>query len=154
METKIVTSINQSKKLIELGLSADTADMYYDVIDDSFKLYDDNAKLYVNDGLNPDVDWKNVFSYDKILPAWSLSALLDILPFPQLSKDKLGSGKVGWMVSVYPDNCRYDSCWHDNPIDAAFEMMKYVLENKNPKSEEEQIKELAELKNELLNGIK
>lgn len=55
------------------------------------------------------------------IPSWSLAALLDLLPFPQLSKDKLGSGKVGWMVSVYPDNCRYDSCWNDNPIDACYE---------------------------------
>lgn len=134
METKIATNENQSKKLIELGLSADTADMHY---------WEAEGKEYLYVGKCSDI---------RSTPAWSLSALLDVLPFPQLSKDKLGSGKVGWMVSVYPDNCRYDSRWHDNPIDAAFEMMKYVLENKNPKSEEEQIKELAELKNELLNS--
>lgn len=56
-------------------------------------------------------------------PCWSLAALLDVLPFPQLSKDNLGSGKIGWMVSVFPDNCRYDSCWHNEPIDACVEMI-------------------------------
>ena len=60
---------------------------------------------------------------NNIFPCWSLTTLLNILPYPQLSKDKLGSGKVGWMVSIYPDNCRYDSCWHDNPIDACYEMI-------------------------------
>ena len=60
---------------------------------------------------------------DDDIPCWSLSALLDILPYPQLSKDKLGSGKVGWMVTAYPNDCRYDSCWHDNPIDACVEMI-------------------------------
>lgn len=57
------------------------------------------------------------------IPCWSLASLLNVLPFPNLSKDKLGSGKIGWMVSAYPDNCRYDSCWHDNPIDTCYEMI-------------------------------
>ena len=63
-------------------------------------------------------------------PCWSLAALLDVLPFPQLSKDNLGSGKIGWMVSAYPDNCRYDSCWHDNPVDACVEMIVKLNEQK------------------------
>ena len=70
-----------------------------------------------------------VVETNKYWPCWSLAALLDVLPFPQLSKDKLGSGKVGWMVSVYPDNCRYDSCWHDNPIDACVDMICWLHEN-------------------------
>jgi hypothetical protein len=61
---------------------------------------------------------------------WSLAALLDVLSYPQLSKDKLGSGKVGWMVSVYPNDCRYDSCWHDNPIDACVAMIESLHELK------------------------
>ena len=137
---QIATTIEQSKKLIELGLDVNTADMWY-------------VKDYLI-AKNQELDKPSDNEIKDVFPAWSLSALLDILPFPQLSKDKLGSGKVGWMVSVYPDNCRYDSCWHNNPIDAAFEMMVYVLENKNPKSKEEQIKELADLKRELLNSIK
>ena len=64
------------------------------------------------------------------VPCWSLVALLDVLPFPNLSKDNLGSGKVGWMVSVFPDNCRYDSCWHDNPIDTCYEMIVKLHEQK------------------------
>ena len=89
-------------------------------------------------GGSGEVDGTNIHYYPKgesfgapeIIYAWSLAALLDVLPFPQLSKDKLGSGKVGWMVSVYPDNCRYDSCWHDNPIDACVDMICWLHENK------------------------
>lgn len=112
----IATTIEQSKKLIELGLSADTADMW--IVQENLV-----AK-------SADFDKPDDCEAENVSPAWSLSALLDILPFPQLSKDKLGSGKVRWMASVYPDNCRYDSCWHDYPIDAAFEMVCYLLENK------------------------
>ena len=64
------------------------------------------------------------------LPCWSLTALLNILPYPQLSKDKLGGGKEGWMVSVYPDNCRHDSSWHDNQVDACYEMIIKLIELK------------------------
>ena len=65
--------------------------------------------------------------YEQI-PCWSLTSLLEILDYPQLSKDKLGSGKVGWMVSVYPNDCRYDSCWHDNPVDACVAMIEKLHE--------------------------
>ena len=106
---KIGTDINQSKKLIELGLDINTADMFW--------LITDKPRIHI---LMEDL--KNYSRWD-CMPAWSLSALLVVLPYPQLSKDKLGSGKEGWMVSVYPDNCRYDSCWHDNPIDACIEMI-------------------------------
>ena len=105
---KICTSIEQSKKLIELGIDVNTADMYYDVNN-----YGIQSK--------PEVTVGKVWSKD--IPCWSLAALLELLDYPQLSKDKLGSGRVGWMVSVYPDNCRYDSCWHDNPVDACYEMI-------------------------------
>ena len=106
---KSYTDIEQSKKLAEI-LPPESADMFLAM----------NGILpvmskYIDDGL--------VTADETAIPCWSLVALLDILPFPQLSKDKLGNGKVGWIVSVYPYDCRYDSCWHDNPIDACFEMI-------------------------------
>ena len=101
---KAYTDISQSKKLAEI-LPLESADMWFA-----------NGLIVVKTSKEPN-DIKGVF------PCWSLTALLDVLPFPQLSKDKLGSGKEGWMVSVYPDNCRYDSCWHDNPVDACYEMI-------------------------------
>lgn len=110
METiKSYTDLEQSKKLAEI-LPLESADMYYWCADHY-----------------PKEDWiievgKPDDNYECIC-AWSLAALLNILDYPQLSKDKLGSGKAGWMVSVYPDNCRQDSCWHDNPVDTAYEMI-------------------------------
>lgn len=102
---KTYTDIEQSKILSEF-LSHKSADMYYWCGED----------LRIGGHKAMDID------YD--IPCWSLAALLDILPYPQLSKDNLGNGKYyGWMVSVYPDNCRYDSCWHDNSIDACYEMV-------------------------------
>jgi len=121
---KSFTDIPQSKKLAEI-LSPESADMYYpwyieddgDTIESGHRITTPNIGNFTTHKINK-----------MILPCWSLAALLNVLPFPQLSKDKLGSGKVGWMVSVYPMNCRYDSCWHDEPIDACMDMIKKLHE--------------------------
>jgi hypothetical protein len=121
---KAYTDIEQSKKLAEI-LPHESADMHYNNVSikginyvDEYRAehmdYNKAQKVLSKYLVNP------MFS---IIPCWSLAALLNILPYPQLSKDKLGSGKEGWMVSAYPDNCRYDSCWHDNPVDACVEIV-------------------------------
>ena len=107
---KAYTDIEQSKKLAEI-LPLESADGWWTALNWQETEYYVEVK---QDGINKP---------KKCIPCWSLTALLDVLPFPQLSKDKLGSGKIGWMVSVYPNDCRYDSCWHDNPIDACYEMI-------------------------------
>ena len=104
---KAFTDISQSKKLAEF-LPIESADMCWTPFDEKWDAY--------LGAPNPD-------AIKKEIPCWSLASLLDILDYPQLSKNKLGSDKTGWMVSVYPDNCRYDSCWHNNPIDACYEMI-------------------------------
>lgn len=110
---KSYTDLDQSKKLAEI-LPLESADAHY--------WCKDSEDLRLGGG----------FSIDKDLdiPAWSVTALLELLDYPQLSKDKLGGGKVGWMVSVYPNDCRYDSYWHDNPIDACVEMILKLHELK------------------------
>ena len=109
---KSYTDLEQSKKLAEI-LPLESADMWFA-----------NGIIVARGSVNKPDDMKGV------IPCWSLAALLDVLLYPQLSKDKLGSGKEGWMVSVYPDNCRYDSCWHDNTVDACYEMILKLHELK------------------------
>ena len=121
------TDLPQSKKLAEF-LPIESADHHYvrkvcdfmgNAIDEewSFPKYGNINSKYAKYVV------QNFTRYEKV-PCWSLAALLDVIPFPQLSKDKLGCGMVGWMVSIYPNDCRYDSCWHDNPIDACVEMIE------------------------------
>ena len=134
---KSYTDIEQSKKLAEF-LPHETADLWY------AERYEGHVELNCAGGkyvvaeephyypslTKPSEDnWSQDVIKD--IPCWSLAALLDLLPYPQLSKDNLGNGKYyGWMVSVYPDNCRYDSCWHDNAIDACYEMIIKLNEQK------------------------
>ena len=113
------TTIEQSKKLAEI-LPLESADMLFQLGEDK---YADSIRVPLTKE-----HWEQMMP--DIKPCWSLAALLNILDYPQLSKDKLGSGKTGWMVSVYPDDCRYDSCWHDNPIDACYELILKLNELK------------------------
>ena len=114
---KAYTDLEQSRKLAEI-LPLESADMYY-FLDPTLA-----GNIYHLVVQRVDVGIKNLPQYNEgDIPCWSLSALLDVLPYPQLSKDKLGGEKVGWMVSVYPNDCRYDSSWHDNAIDACCKMI-------------------------------
>ena len=76
METRIATSIEQSKKLIELGIDVNTADMDYIPFANDPKNYDCVINL-----------WNNEHE-DGWIPAWSLSALLSALPFDLIVDNK------------------------------------------------------------------
>ena len=111
---KSYTDIEQSFKLKGI-LPLESADMYYD-------------RYGTPNFIDNIVTYKSIKTdkYQHLIPCWSLTALLNIFPYPQLSKDKLGSGKERWMVSAYPDNCKFDSYWHENPIDACIEMIIHL----------------------------
>ena len=121
------TSIEQSKKLLELGLSPDSADMCYGYI----ALYNYSDRSY--DGGYDEVPYPKDFmklnsnfsedEYDGTLPCWSLAALLDILP-------------KGTNISTpRPLNALSYCCWNqyneiyaDNPVDACYEMIMHLHE--------------------------
>ena len=123
MNTKICTSIEQSKELLSLGLDPSTADMYYGPI-----------------GGNPIrfAVIPNVGKYGKWdMPAWSFTALLELMP-PYLFELERGIdlniyrniNSNGWHVSYMPNNVidmqkdNFKQITNGNsPIDAAFEMV-------------------------------
>lgn len=133
---KNFTYIEQSKQLAKF-LPLESADMYYQYVLPKSDKIKHNPEIG-----NPieALEWYNkgytAFGKEPItldeycVPCWSLDALLEILPEPQLSGDKLDSGKIGWMVSAYPNCCRCDSFWHDNPVDACYEMIELLHQQK------------------------
>jgi hypothetical protein len=102
---KSVTDLAQSKKLIELGIDVDTADMWYLPKGDSYELVTTPSPTR------------------GILPAWSLTALLGVLPegiienyyAPNLQKE---NGK--YSIAYGNDELL---CIADNPVDACYEMI-------------------------------
>lgn len=127
---KICTSIEQSQKLIELGIDINTADMYLD--------YDYNIQgeyKYYSKVMDEQFD-------DVCIPAWSISALLEFIP-PYLGEFKDGidfgfsksmNGK--WYSAHYiqfNDNGLITfnkTVTGDTAIDAIFEMIVWLKENK------------------------
>lgn len=117
---KICTSIEQSQKLIELGIDVNTADMMWD----DWSLIDEGWKLNV--GYYPEIE-KDYGR--KCYPAWSLAALLEVLPTiddgnrnPVVCKDiRLNKWHVVYHgTAVEPT---IDSGVYDSLIDACVEMI-------------------------------
>lgn len=80
MNTNIATDLSQSQRLLRCGVSDDTADMA--------RYEDDEVPMMP-------WDW-TTGSYGGTYPAWSLSALLGLLPF------KIHSGKYEYWLDIAP----------------------------------------------------
>ena len=144
--TKICTTIEQCKKLLDLGIDINTADLTvtnYPLKDGS--RFDFICCKLPNDTFPSITDGKS----EKI-PAWSLSALLDLMPanlplYPEATEEGVKEGKYrssdliasteGYLRKRYDGlyQYRYDRIKtvgdYDNPIDAAFEMVVWLKEN-------------------------
>lgn len=121
--SNIATNIEQSKHLLELGLDRKSADMFYP-IGMSFPEVCDNG-----DNMQADN------------PAWSLSALLRVMPkdtnetyhlFSSMMSDQLGSWVCDrskyYMDADGHNKNDYECFKSNNPVTAAYEMVCWLLE--------------------------
>ena len=132
INNSVCTSYEQSKSLLELGLDPNTADMKYDPrwdIPVIISEYDYDNRL----NYNPEHEITDI-------PAWSLSALLNVLPkyYSKENHQFCQSYKYDWIDGfyhfIYYD---YQHGGRDNTIsksknilDAAYEMVVYFLKKK------------------------
>ncbi len=115
MKTKICTSLEQSKKLMELGIDINTADMHYStwtILNEGEYILSPNQGETIEE-LQEDYG-------NQVIPAWSLSALLRLMPNFNMFKRTI--------------ECRIETTNHlidkaCDPIDAAFEMVVWLKEN-------------------------
>lgn len=152
------TTIEQSQKLIELGIGVDTADMRYGYIapyEFSDRMYDGgyDEVPYPKDFLKKNPNFSEN-EYDGELPAWSLSALMNMLPSEFYGETIYGvtiTYKVDFRKYKFTDdvdlyqiaygNYKFyedgNSSWKDmintgekeNLIDAVFQMIIWLKEN-------------------------
>lgn len=124
--TKICTSIEQSKKLIELGIDIKTADMDYIQFANAPKEYDCVANMWNNEH---EEDW---------IPAWSLSALLDVLKSEidgeegetyQLNIEKDGTWWNVWYKEKYDEANPIEIESTEDLVDACVKMIIKLKEN-------------------------
>lgn len=116
---KNCTDIEQSKKLIELGIDINTADMMWD----DWSLIDEGWKLSV--GYYPEIE-KDYGR--KCYPAWSLAALLDILKNRAYSIDEDANVSLSsyknvewWDLSI--SNLGLEAVTKSDLVDACVEMI-------------------------------
>lgn len=127
MKTNIATSCSQSKRLLRCGVSADTADMFYT-----------NYPNKPNDGM-PYIG--SIGIRKDLIPAWSLSALLGLLPKGVFDKDS--NGFYFSLAKEFPLSEEYGAvyipCWDkgdaivrkrdNNPIEACVQLIEWLTEN-------------------------
>lgn len=124
---KYYTTIEQSKKLLELGLSPESADWHYH--------YDfDFDELETCPTFSEEDDHYVLFPQD--IPCWSVGALIHILP------DRIMHNNLNCECFMSPNGVSYSSCfkgeeafniaWSNNPyfIDALFNCVCWLLENR------------------------
>lgn len=109
MKNKICTSQEQSQKLIELGIDVNTADMFWDTL---------FAK-------KPEAQVDNHHLIDEYddehrVPAWSLTALLEVMNEPELIRNSEGK----WLIRVWYHGYLYSKGGYDNPVDACVGMIE------------------------------
>ena len=122
---KSYTDLDQSKKLAEI-LPIESADMCYGIV------------AYTPNNTHVYQPYCFVGSLESDIPAWSLSALMELMP-KLYDEDFINDGGCQpvlckgfdnnmWHV-VYRETI-YGTDWYCDPIDAAFDMVCWLLENK------------------------
>lgn len=127
MNTKHYTSIEQSKKLLELGLSPESADMLWYLV-----TLNEPATLMVKCWAGS-LQWQE---NDLVLPCWSLGALLEVMPKTIRIVNtyygyELYASAKGYAID-YIDVKRLrklHSCDEESMIEAAYNMVVWLLEN-------------------------
>lgn len=123
------TTIKQSERLVGLGLNLRTADAYY-----------------VNGSGDPHFGkWSDHSHDDDDVPAWSLSALLKLMPEIRTEYGFMQPYLVGGFGRRFRFMCFYKITYNtqncDEPIDAAYEMIVWLLENGHIKNENDTVSE-------------
>ena len=115
---KSYTDLSQSKKLAEI-LPLESADMFWRY-NHNIHTYDDIPKILVVNNWDDD--------YNKDIPCWSLTALLDILNKSAYFINENGIAEISsfksvrWSASIL--NCgKIEDCYADNPVDACYGMI-------------------------------
>lgn len=121
---KHFTTVEQSKKLLELGLNPESADMYYEP---SAGFGTEPSEISVGD---------IKYAHPRSVPCWSLGALLEVIP-KQLEKQKYwktllvnieSNRDVVSYVNYSDESSLYDAIG-DTPKEAAYNMVVWLLEN-------------------------
>lgn len=113
------TTIEQSQHLLELGLSSETADMvilHEEPYETSDSMFDGLHKVLTVPFKEYDKRWKQKYKNISYFPAWSMDALSALMP------ERCDVTKAGYVVPHHIVEIK-------DPINVAFQLICYLLEN-------------------------
>lgn len=128
MKSKICTTIDQCKKLLDLGIDINTADLTVT----NLPLQDGSRFDFICCKLPTDTFPSITDGKSEKIPAWSLSALLELIPesiddnTDDFSQLQLTKKSVAYYYGNGALRCGF---LKDNFINAAFEMVCWLKEN-------------------------
>ena len=134
---KICTTIDQCKKLLDLGIDINTADLTVT----NYPLQDGSRFDFICCKLPNDTFPSITDGKSEKIPAWSLSALEGLMPF-QIIENNERFGFKQWKgynsqgetyCFEYVSNIGtilYETYHWNNPLDAAFEIVCWLKENR------------------------
>lgn len=134
---KICTSIEQSKKLIELGLDVETADMvystpmmtHYEECDEYFRELPNYKVIITRSNIIEDDKFDEPLPIHKDdIPAWSSTTLLGLMP-NIINEPPCLTRHIGDTMWICCYQCIKSTKRYDDPIDAVFEMACWLLKN-------------------------
>lgn len=135
--TKICTTIEQSQKLMELGIDISAADMYWEEECNLPKPIVGNYASHIHCRAT-DKDYKKL-TKPVLSPAWSLTALLELMPKDESKTISLCLGGSNGIEHTFDWFCTcdenedpytYKTFHSSSPIDCTFEMICWLLESK------------------------
>lgn len=114
---RLATTLEQSRRLIQLGLDRATCDFAY--------CGEDGPFVFTGDWHDLDENGKEGDA--AMTPAWSMGALLALLPAGTLF---MSSSRYGWHVDYASERISYDAEERNLlAIDAVYELVVWLLEN-------------------------
>lgn len=139
---QLATTVEQSQHLLDLGLSADTADMvilHEEPYETSDSKFDGLHKILPVPFKEYDKQWKQKYKNISYFPAWSLGALLEVLPDEIRTHKGRFDAKYRFYWELRKNWILYSCLDEDyspliefdgkNNLEAVFNMVVWLLEN-------------------------
>lgn len=115
---KSCTDVEQSRKLIRM-LPIDSPDTYIDTNVTPNYI----GRMYIDEEKSPDMCIESML-HNRLIPSWSLSALLAVLPNVSLN---FNSATNNWWIHIYTREQSVLESGYDNPIDACVKIIETLF---------------------------
>jgi len=100
------TTPEQSKRLLELGVPADSADMLWDGhIDSSERWVPDSYPRYLEHPYSVEIECDSELYISHVLPCWSVGRLIEI-------HTACAGASSSYYISAFPTNILNEVMWH------------------------------------------